>query len=100
MLEAKTADVQAGISAVLMPCHDLDGAVLALAAGLGGLVGERFEIILVCRETPTEVAGLLARVPHLPLRVVEGATSAAGCRTARYELLVVAAEIGGASWRE
>jgi hypothetical protein len=100
MLEPKTADVQAGISAVLMPCRDLDGAVLDLAAVLGGLVGERFEIILVCSETPNEVAGLQARAPHLPLRVVAGTTCDAGCKAARYDLLFVAAGDGQFDVRE
>jgi hypothetical protein len=100
MLDRTDGDVHAGISAVLTPCNDLDGAVLDLAAVLGGLVGERFEIILVCDETPSEVAGLLARAPQLPLRVVEGDTSAAGCEVARYDTLFVAAGDGQFDVRE
>src|ERR1051326_8473304 len=100
MLDRTNIDVQPGISAVLLPCHDLDGAVLDLAAVLGGLVGERFEIILVCDDTPTEVASLRARAPHLPLRIVGGTTSAAGCEAASYDTLFVAAGDGQFDVRE
>src|ERR1051326_6859972 len=100
MLDRTDSDVHAGISAVLTPCNDLDGAVLDLAAVLGGLVGECFEIILVSGETPSEVAGLLARAPHLPLRIVQGDTSAAGCEVARYDMLFLAAGDGQFDVRE
>jgi hypothetical protein len=97
-IESRAA--QAGISAVVLPGHDLDGAILDLAAVLEGLVADHFEIILVCSDTPSEVADVRARAPQLPLRVVEGTSVADGCDAARYELIFVAAGDGQFDVRE
>jgi hypothetical protein len=89
-----------GISAVLLPGQGLASAVLDLAAVLEGLVGDAFEIILVAREVPSEVADVLARAPQLPLRVVEGSTLCDGRQAARYGVLFVAATDGDFDVRE
>jgi len=89
-----------GISAVLAPGNDLDSAVLDLAAVLSGLVAERFEIILVSEQPLTTVADLKARAPHLPLRVVQGPSIAAGCEAASFDLIFVAAGDGQFDVRE
>lgn len=91
-----------GISAVLLQGDQPfdETAVLDLAAVLEGLVADSFEVILVCRETPASVADLLARAPHLPLRVVDGTTIAPGCDVARYELIFVSADDGQFDVRE
>jgi hypothetical protein len=91
-----------GISAVLLPGPDLDTAVLDLAAVLAGLVGDRFELLLVAG-TDTgapDVSDLFARAPGLPLRVVEGETTAAGCEAATFDLLFLAAPDGDFDVRE
>jgi hypothetical protein len=85
---------QIGISAVLVPGPDLESVVLDLAAVLGGLVGDRFEILLVCGQAPAQYADLLARAPQLPLRFVAGGSIADGCAAARYDLVFVAARDG------
>lgn len=95
-----SAEAQAGISAVLVPACNLEGSVLDLAAVLGGLVGDRFEILLVTRQAPAQFAELLARVPQLPLRVVDGSSTADGCAAARYDLVFVAAHDGQFDVRE
>jgi hypothetical protein len=91
-----------GISAVLLPADQPfdESAVLDLAAVLEGLVGDRFEVILVCAPAHAEVDGLRARAPRLPLRVVDGASIADGCDAAQYELIFVAAGDGEFDVRE
>lgn len=89
-----------GISAVLLPGDNLDGAVLDLAAVLEGLVADRFEIILVSQQRPSEVDDLLARAPQLPLRVVPGESVADGGAAARYDVLFLAAVDGQFDVRE
>jgi hypothetical protein len=91
-----------GISAVLLPADQPfdESAVLDLAAVLEGLVGDRFEVILVSAQAHAEVEGLRVRVPRLPLRVVDGATMADGCDAAQYELIFVAAGDGEFDVRE
>ena len=97
-----SAQAKAGISAVLLPCANFETAALDLAAVLAGLVGDRFEIILVCdqRQVPAQVSDLLARAPHLPLRVVNGSGVGEGCAAARYELVFIAARDGQFDVRE
>jgi hypothetical protein len=90
----------AGISAVLLPGADLESAVLDLVAVLEGLVGDRFEILLVSGEQTPDVASLRARGRGLPLRLVQGATVGDGCDAARYELIFVAAQDGQFDVRE
>lgn len=89
-----------GISAVVLPGNNLDGALLDLAAVLEGLVADRFEIILVCQDTPSDVADVLARAPHLPLQVVPGESLADGSAAARYDVLFIAAVDGQFDVRE
>ncbi|MBV8718808.1 MAG: hypothetical protein JO020_03715 [Chloroflexi bacterium] len=89
-----------GISAVLADQAVDESAVLDLAAVLEGLVGGHFEVILVCANEPPEVAGLRARAPRLPLRVVFGRDVADGCDAAQYELIFVAAGDGQFDVRE
>lgn len=107
-------DARPGISAVLATHDrqvDLDGAVLDLAAVLDGLVYDNFEIILVEEEessprTSEVLAGLQARCPGLPLRVLEeryadrSVALAAGFDAARYDLLFVTAADGRFDVRE
>jgi hypothetical protein len=97
---APKLDERGGISAVLLPGEIQDSTVLDLAAVLEGLVGARFEIILVCNETPAWVADVHARAPSLPLRVQSGVGVSAGCDAAAYELILVAAGDGQFDVRE
>jgi hypothetical protein len=85
---------------VLLPSDDLDSAVLDLVAVLEGLVGERFEILLVAGDKTPDVAGLRARGRGFPLRVVTGTTLADGCDAARYDLIYVATQDGEFDVRE
>jgi hypothetical protein len=78
----------------------MDSAVLDLVAVLEGLVGDRFEILLVSSEETPEVASLRTRGRGLPLRVVQGGTVADGCDAARYELIFVASQDGQFDVRE
>jgi dolichol-phosphate mannosyltransferase len=106
-------DVQPGISAVLAPDDehtDLEGAVLDLAAVLDGLVNTNFEIIVVdvapSSRLTDALAGLRARSPDLPLRVLEGdyigqaAALAAGFDAADYDLILVTTTDGQFDVRE
>jgi len=72
-------DIQPGISAVVFASagqHELDAAVLDLAAVLDGLVFNNFEIVVVELATTRPMTDLLAelavRYPHLPLRLLGG----------------------------
>ena len=85
---------------MLVPCADLDSAVLDLAAVLEGLVADQFEIILVTNGEAVAVAELQARAPSLPLRVVESDRLSDGCDGARFDLLFVAATDGQFDVRE
>ena len=91
-----TGDTIQGISAVMQPGERLDCAVLDLAAVLEGLVGDSFEIVVVSGacETKGVVDELRARAPGLPLRLVKAQTIAAGCDSARYDLILVSAADG------
>jgi len=89
-----------GISAVLLPGNDLESAVLDLVAVLEGLVGDRFEILLVAGDHAPDVSDLCARGRGLPLRVVEGCSLAEGCDAARYDLIFVPTEDGQFDVRE
>jgi len=93
-------DALPAISAVLIPGKDLDSAVLDLAAVLEGLVADRFEIIVVARNTPGVLADVRARAPGLPLRIVDGETIADGCDAARLNLIFVGARDGQFDVRE
>jgi cellulose synthase/poly-beta-1,6-N-acetylglucosamine synthase-like glycosyltransferase len=90
---------------------DLHGAILDLAAVLDGLVYDNFEIIVVEDQassawTSDILAGLLARCPKLPLRVLEQQHTnradalAAGFEAARYDLIFVTAADGQFDVRE
>ena len=74
--------------------------MLDLVAVLEGLVGDRFEIVLVAGETAPDVRDLRARGRGLPLRVVNGTTIAEGCDAAAYDLIFVAAPDGQFDVRE
>jgi hypothetical protein len=87
-----------GISAVLQPSADLRSAVLDLAAVLEGLVGQRFEILLVGAQ-PSTLADLQARASHLPVRAIAGSVADA-CDAATFELILIAARDGQFDVRE
>jgi hypothetical protein len=89
-----------GISAVLVPGEDLYSALLDLVAVLEGLVGDRFEILLVADRYSPDVADVVARTGGLPLRVIEGSTLSDGCDAARYDLIFVGAPDGQFDVRE
>jgi glycosyltransferase involved in cell wall biosynthesis len=109
-------DTLPGISAVLATHDrqiDLDSTILELAAVLDGLVSENFEIIIVdsiddpaARQTSEILAGLRARCPGLPLRIMEqqnaqrGVALAAGFDAAGYDLIFVTAADGQFDVRE
>jgi hypothetical protein len=82
-----------GISAVLSSHVRLpltEDVVLDLAAVLDGLVGEDFEIIVA--DGPSDsVDHLLARFPHLPLRILDARDRdpAAGIGNAAYNLILL-----------
>jgi len=97
---ASRHDEHSGISVVLVPGLDQDSVVLDLAAVLGGLVGDRFEVIVVADAAPAWVADLQARAPGLPLRVVNGTHMGDGCDAAAYELIFVGAADGKFDVRE
>lgn len=86
-----------GISAVLLPGLDADSEVLDLAVVLQGLVGDRFEILLVSHDASV-AANLQPR--RVPLRLVDGTSVADGCRAAAYELILVTAADGQFDIRE
>ena len=86
-----------GISAVLLPGASLDTAVLDLAAVLEGLVGDRFEIILVSHDA-SAAADLQQR--RLPLRLIDGTSIGDGAAVASYELVLIAAADGQFDVRE
>ena len=88
-----------GISAVTLPGEDLDSAILDLAAVLEGLVGDRFEILLV-GEARAVVDDLRARAPGLPLRTICGTSIADGCAAAAYDLIFVPSGDGQFDVRE
>ena len=83
----------------MLPGDDLRGAILDLSAVLEGLVGHRFEILLVGDERAV-ADELLAGSPALPLHVIDGSTIADGCDAARYDLIFVAALDGQFDVRE
>jgi hypothetical protein len=93
-----TLSLDSGISAVLLPQDDLEGAVLDLAIVLEGLCADRFELIVVGHDASTE--DLRARAPRLPLRNVDGDSIVDGCDAARYELVLVASDDGQFDVRE
>jgi glycosyltransferase involved in cell wall biosynthesis len=109
-------DTLPGISAVLATHDrdiDLDSTVLELAAVLDGLVSGNFEIIVVdsiddsaTRHTGEILAGLRARCPGLPLRILDqqnaqrGVALAAGFDAARSDLIFVTAADGQFDVRE
>src|SRR5690349_16459007 len=89
-MAAHTSSVSSGISAVVLPSADLDNAVLDLGAVLPGLVGARFEIIVVSKDAGVALE-LRKRLPELPLRVVDGVSSADGCNAAEFDLIFASA---------
>jgi glycosyltransferase involved in cell wall biosynthesis len=104
---------KAGISAVLATHDrqlDLDSTILELAAVLDGLVYANFEIIVVEHAssdwTSEILAGLRARFPSLPLRVLEqqpadrAAALAAGVDAATFDLIFLTAADGKFDVRE
>ncbi len=88
-----------GITAVLFPGDGLDRAILDLAAVLEGLVGDRFEILVVSNDALL-LADMPSRAPGLPLKVLNGATIADACAAARFNLVLVAAPDGQYDVRE
>jgi hypothetical protein len=88
-----------GISAILQSRCDIDSAVLDLSAVLEGLVGDRFEIIIVGADALT-AAELLGRARRVPLKLVNDRGVAEGCAAATYELILIAAEDGQFDVRE
>lgn len=109
-------DQRPGISAVLATHDrqiDLDSAILELAAVLDGLAYGNFEIIVVegADESATDqtseiLAGLRARCPGLPLRILDQQNAernialAAGFDAATYDLIFVTAADGQFDVRE
>jgi hypothetical protein len=85
---------------VLLPGDELYSAVLDHVAVLEGLVGDRFEILLVADDHAPDVADVAARARGLPLRVIHGSTTADGCDAARYELICFGAPDGQFDVRE
>lgn len=86
-----------------MSAELLDSTVLELAAVLGGLVGDNFEILVVDGGLPATreaTAALRANAPGLPLRVVDGNSIAAGCEAAECDLIFVSAADGQYDVRE
>jgi hypothetical protein len=79
---------------VLLPGDDLETAVLDLAAVLEGLVGHRFEILLVSPSGDALVE-LQARAPGLPIRAVDDTSVVPA-----YDLIFVAARDGQFDVRE
>src|SRR5690242_6043400 len=88
-----------GMSAVVLPGHNLEQAVLDLAAVLEGLVYQNFEILLVTREGHY-LAELQARAPWLPVRIVDGEFVGDGCAVAARDLIFVATSDGRFDVRE
>lgn len=86
-----------GISAVLVPGADLETAALDLSAVLEGLVGDRFELLLVNHDT-SATADLQHR--RVPLRLIEGTSIADGASAAAYELVLIVAADGQFDIRE
>ena len=83
-----------GISAVLLPGDDLETAVLDLAAVLAGLVGDRFEILVV-NPPSGALLEVEARAPGLPIRAVDDISLVAG-----FDLIFAAARDGQFDVRE
>ncbi len=86
-----------GISAVLLPGADLETAALDLAAVVEGLVGDRFEILLV---SPDASAAPDLQSRRLPVRRISGTSNADGAGAATYELVLIAAPDGQFDIRE